>query len=69
MERIFSDKVQVRFVLSRKRCFQRSLGKRLKGRAVRKAGRRGTHGWLRKYREHCGHENRGEGSWPERFVF
>lgn len=50
MERIFSDKVQVRFVLSRKRCFQRSLGKRLKGRAARKAGRRGTHGWLRKYR-------------------
>lgn len=35
----------------------------------RKGSSGGTLERLRKHREHCGHENRREGSWPEWFVF
>lgn len=42
-----------------------SPGKKLEGRTT--VGE--NMGWVRKHREHCGHENRGEGSWPDRFVF
>lgn len=58
---VFSDKaedVEVVYFTVCKRGFQRSLWIRLEGRAAV-----GEHmEWIRKYREHCGPENRREGS-------
>lgn len=51
-------KIQRSFVLLCKRGFQRSLWKRLEGRTAF-----GEHmQWVREQREHCGHENRRDGS-------